>query len=108
MGRSNRRGKGNSGNGNNGRKIIPVPQPDFSKERKVPYYEYFPQWFLMNEGEAPCRFSLEKWSKTGYPVDRGGPYLQMPMKRQMKRCYTSPEAVERWATIKQKLEREAG
>lgn len=62
-------------------------------------------------GCVPSRSSVFRWRTDGYPVDKDGPRVILPVVRHLKRLYTSPEALTRWFQMIQYLGdqiREAG
>jgi len=93
-----------------GPRIHTVALPDPRTECVVPYYGYLGPFLRKHCGTAPSRTTLLKWitNGRGYPILRGGPYLALPMFRQMKRPMTTTEAMSRWLTSLRALERKAG
>ena len=74
----------------------------------VPYYAYVTTFLRKHYGHPPSRTTLLKWitNGRGYPLERGGPYLALPIFRRLKRPMTTTQAMSRWLTLLRQLERE--
>ncbi len=93
-----------------GPRIHTVAPPDRRTEDVEPYYAYVTKFLAKHGQGSPSRTTLLKWitNGRGYPVLRGGPYLALPIFRQLKRPMTSRQAMGRWLTALRLLEDKAG
>lgn len=87
-----------------------VKPPDPKAEKLVPYYSYASECFEHEQGRSPSRNSLTKYvyEKPGFPVLKGGPYVKVPIIIQLKRVYTTEQAMKRFFKLIAKIEKEEG
>lgn len=86
------------------------PPIDVESETVVPYYKHAAEVFERLFGRAPSRNTLTMYihTKPGYPVQRGGPYVRIPVITRLKRQYTTVEAFDRFIGVVNELEKELG
>lgn len=92
------------------RLVYHVEPPDVSRETPVAYYRYAARRFQELCGRAPSRYTLTKYihNMPGFPVTRGGPYVEVPVYYELKAVKTTEEAMERFFQRVMELERELG
>lgn len=75
-----------------------VKAPDLQREQPEPYYEYAMDLFERTFGARPSRTTLYGYLTKGFPIRRGGPRLQMPVRDDpiTKRPQTTVEAMDRF------------
>lgn len=84
-----------------------IPAANAKKETVVPYYAYASGFFKKHFGRAPSRTTLNKYLDNGYPIQRGGPYVRMPVITQLKHRKTTVQAMGRFLTVVRNLERKS-
>lgn len=85
--------------------MIPVPPCKPDSETVVAYYPAAADFFRKHFGDAPSRTTLYKYLCNGYPVVRGGPYVEVPFFDRLKRPHTTRQALERMLTRIRQQER---
>ena len=87
-------------------KLIRTEPCDPKNETAVPYYERAGAFFKLHFGHEPSRNTLYKYMVDGFPVEYGGPYVELPHFKKLKRPYTTIEAMERFLTVVRSIERD--
>ncbi len=82
-----------------------TPAPDWRAETQVAYYQHAADVIERYMGARPSRNTLCKYLQHGFPVRPGGPYVQMPARKQLNRAVTTVEAMNRWLTVVRHLQR---
>jgi len=82
-----------------------VKPPNLRTETPVYYYEYAASFCDKHFGAAPSRATLGNWAKNGYPVAKGGPYVEVPIRNVLKRPMTTKEAMSRFLTAVREAEK---
>jgi len=83
-----------------------VTPPNLKTETRVFYYEYMASFSERHFGAVPSRSTMLNWARDGYPVARGGPYIEVPIQTVLKRPMTTKQAMSRFLTVVRKHERE--
>lgn len=81
------------------RKLKPVKPCNPDTEQVVGYYEQAAAFFKLHFNHQPSRTTLYKYLTNGYPVEYGGPYVEVPHFKRLKRPYTTAEALNRMLTV---------
>lgn len=92
----------------NPRRVPVKPGPDRRREQVVGYYEHAARFCERHFGRRPSRTTLYKYLVKGFPITRGGPYVQVPVFTELKRPMTTVEAMGRFLTTVRELERKHG
>lgn len=86
-----------------------VRPPNRRTETPVPYYAYVASLLRRQWGWCPSRTTLSKWlNGEGYPIERGGPYVVLPVYRAGKKPMTTAEAMSRWLTVVRNVAKQMG
>ncbi len=80
------------------------PGPDRRSEKVVGYYSYVADLFAKRFGRRPSRTTMFKYLSRGYPVARGGPYIEVPIFLELKRPMTTVQAMQRFMGAVRRLE----
>lgn len=86
------------------KRVYKVKAPKRDQETIVYYYEYAMDFFDKHFDQRPPRQTLYNYMVDGYPVDKRGTRVAMPIYMSMKRPKTSVEAMERFLTQVRHLE----
>lgn len=82
-----------------------APPLNWRKEKVVKYYDHLADVLSREFGCRPSRYTMWKYLMHGYPVQRGGPYVEVPaFKRIDKKVYTTVEATARFMKLVHRLE----
>lgn len=90
---------------NRKRRHAKANEPDPKRERAIGYYRHAGDLFERHFGRRPSRTTLYKYLVNGYPVERGGPKVRLPVYYALKRPMTTVEAMARFLTEVRHLER---
>ncbi len=87
------------------RKLLPVKACNPDTEHVVGYYQRAAAFFKLHFNHEPSRTTLYKYLTNGYPVEYGGPYVEVPHFKKLKRPHTTVEALDRMLTTIRQQER---
>ena len=88
----------------NRRRLVRVARPALTKERPERYYPFAAELLEREFGRRVSRNTLHKYMTRGFPVRKGGPYVQVPVVKVLGRAMTTREAMQRFMDRVRRLE----